>query len=75
MTLVDIIGYIGTGLVVASFLFDSLVKLRLLNAAGAFLVTIYAIMIEAWPVAILDGFIVLINISQIAKTSLKKNQP
>ncbi|WP_380184014.1 YgjV family protein [Kalamiella sp. sgz302252] len=67
MTPVDILGYAGTALVITSFLCQSLIKLRLLNAVGASFVTLYAILTHAWPVAILDGFIVVINVFQLLR--------
>lgn len=61
----DIVGYFGTALVVLSFMTNSLFKLRLLNAIGAFFVTIYAVYTHAIPVVLLDGFIVIINVIQL----------
>lgn len=72
MLLVDILGYTGTVLVILSFLFDSLIKLRVLNAVGAFLITIYAVVNHAWPVALLDGVIVIINVVQLFKSRLSR---
>ncbi|MDF7676038.1 YgjV family protein [Neisseriaceae bacterium ESL0693] len=71
MNLADVLGYTGTVLVILSFLCNSLIKLRILNAIGAFLVTIYAIMNHAWPVALLDGFIVIINVFQLFKNKIQ----
>lgn len=65
MELFDVIGYAGTVLVIVSFLCQSIIKLRILNAVGAFFVTVYAISSHAWPVALLDGFIVVINVFQL----------
>ncbi|RJL47376.1 hypothetical protein D5071_19460 [Pectobacterium carotovorum] len=70
MLLVDILGYIGTVLVVLSFLCNSIVKLRVLNAVGASFITLYAFLTHAWPVVLLDGFIVIVNLYQLQK--LKK---
>ncbi|TCJ94822.1 inner membrane protein [Volucribacter psittacicida] len=65
--MIDILGYIGTTLVIISFLCQSIILLRLLNICGAMLITIYAVVNEAWPVAILDGLIVVINVIQIIR--------
>lgn len=67
MNFTDVLGYTGTVLVILSFLCNSLIKLRILNAVGASLVTIYTVITHAWPVALLDGFIVIINIVQLFK--------
>ena len=71
MNLADILGYTGTILVILSFLCNSLIKLRVLNAIGASLVTIYAVINHAWPVALLDGFIVIINVIQLFKNEFR----
>jgi hypothetical protein len=71
MNLSDILGYTGTILVILSFLCNSLIKLRVLNAIGASLVTIYAVINHAWPVALLDGFIVIINVIQLFKNEFR----
>lgn len=65
MDLADVLGYAGTVFVILSFMCNSLIKHRILNAAGAFLVTIYAVIDHAWLVALLDGFIVIINVIQL----------
>lgn len=70
MNLADVLGYTGTVLVILSFLCNSLIKLRILNAIGASLVTIYAVINHAWPVALLDGFIVIINVIQLFKNKI-----
>lgn len=59
---VESVGYVGTTLIIVSFLFQSLIKPRLLNAMGAFFVTVYALLTYARPVAIIGGFIVIINV-------------
>ncbi|CRG50422.1 hypothetical protein B7R74_16880 [Yersinia pseudotuberculosis] len=72
MQSIDILGYIGTILVVLSFLCNSIMKLRFLNAIGASFVTLYAALTHAWPVVLLDGFIVIVNVYQLQK--LKKDK-
>lgn len=54
-------------LVVLSFLCNSIMMLRALNAIGASFITLYATLTHAWPVVLLDGFIVLVNIYQLSK--------
>lgn len=74
MTFIDVFGYIGTTLVAISFLSKSMFKLRLLNMVGALIITTYAIIISAWPVALLDGLIVLINGYQLLPLLREKNK-
>jgi len=70
----DILGYLGTFLIVLSFLSKEMVKLRLLNIVGASMVTIYAVLSEVYPVVLLDGSIVLINTYYLFKMYKQKNK-
>lgn len=65
--LIDCVGYLGSALVVASFASKGILRLRVLNLMGAFLVTLYAIVVKAYPVVLLDGLIVIVNLYQILK--------
>lgn len=60
-TLYEIIGYVGSGLVVISLMMRNILKLRVINLIGALIFTIYGVLIEAWPVVGLNGAIVLID--------------
>ena len=51
----------GTALVVASFLGTSMIRLRLLNFLGATVITLYALLIGAWPMVLLNTLLALIN--------------
>ena len=58
---VEILGYAGTALVVLSFLNRSMLKLRLLNTLGAAIITLYAFLIDAWPMVLLNALLAGIN--------------
>ncbi len=58
---VEILGYAGTALVVLSFLNRSMLKLRLLNTIGAAIITLYAFLIDAWPMVLLNALLAGIN--------------
>jgi GNAT superfamily N-acetyltransferase len=61
-TLLEFIGYLGSVLIAISLTMKSLVRLRLINLAGALVFTIYGLLIRAYPVAALDGIIVAIDL-------------
>jgi hypothetical protein len=65
MNYIEILGYTGTVLVVTSFLSRSMFFLRLLNAIGAAVITVYALLIDAWPMVWLNGLLALINAYQL----------
>jgi hypothetical protein len=65
MNYIEILGYTGTVLVVTSFLSRSMFFLRLLNSIGAAVITVYALLIDAWPMVWLNGLLALINAYQL----------
>ncbi|MFG1495085.1 hypothetical protein ABMA57_00540 [Saccharospirillum sp. HFRX-1] len=62
MQWLEIYGYIGSVLIAISLMMGDIRKLRWINLIGAGTFASYGLMIQAWPVALLNGFIVLIDI-------------
>ena len=58
----EIIGYLGSLLVAISLTMRSILKLRIVNLIGAAFFTVYGLLIQAYPVAAMNFFIVLIDI-------------
>ncbi|TDB42555.1 hypothetical protein C5468_24970 [Photorhabdus luminescens subsp. mexicana] len=71
MTLDIFVGCISIVTVILSFISKNTLYLRVLYTIGITIITIYAIIIEAYLIAVLDGFIVLINVYQLHR--LHKN--
>lgn len=69
---VEILGYLAGVLVAVSFLFKDIVFIRIINGIGAILFVIYAVCIQAYPVAGLNAFLVLVHIYQLWR--LKREQ-
>ena len=59
---VEIIGYAASVLVAISLMMSAIVKLRIINLIGCIFFTVYGVIIGAYPVAIVNGFIGLVNI-------------
>lgn len=59
---VELIGYLGSILVAISLMMKSLLRLRIINLAGALFFTAYGILLGAYPVAFLNGLIVCIDL-------------
>ncbi len=59
---VEIIGYIGSVLVAVSLMMKSLLRLRVINLFGAAFFMAYGILLDAYPVAFLNGLIVCIDL-------------
>ena len=58
---IELIGYVASALIAVSMMLSSILRLRLINLAGALAFTVYGILIGAIPVAILNGLIVVVN--------------
>jgi hypothetical protein len=67
INLIEWLGYLASVLIAVSFLMKSIKKLRIVNIVGATLFVIYSIVIHAWPVALINTFIVIVNIYYISK--------
>ena len=56
------IGYAASIIIALSMTMNSIVKFRWINLCGAFTFSTYGFLIGAYPVGILNGFIVLVDI-------------
>ena len=65
--MVELVGYIGSILVLISFLMTSVVKLRVINAAGGTIFAVYAMIIQSYPTALMNFCLVLINIYYLVR--------
>jgi hypothetical protein len=63
----ELVGYLASVLVAISLMMLSLNKLRVINLSGSLLFTVYGFTIGAYPVAVLNAFIVLVNIFYLQK--------
>ena len=60
--LIEIFGYIGSVLVVVSMLMPSIVKLRVINTIGSIVSGIYALIVGAFPLVLMNSCLIIINI-------------
>ncbi len=65
----ELIGYIGSAFVLASFLMASVVKLRIINSIGCIVSVIYGLLIHAYPTILMNGVLLLINLYFLYKMS------
>jgi hypothetical protein len=61
-TIYELIGYAASFLVAVSLMMSSILKLRIINLVGAFLFSLYGLLIHAYPVAAMNFFIVIIDL-------------
>ncbi len=71
----DILGYIGTALVIFSMTMTSVAKLRFFNICGSVLSTVYAIAGHAWPIVIMNVCLMAINVFHLVRGLLGKETP
>jgi hypothetical protein len=69
----EMIGYLGSVLVGISLMMPSLVRLRMINSIGCLVFVLYGILIHAYPVAILNGFIFGINVFHLSRMFRQKD--
>lgn len=71
--ILELIGYVGSLLVIISMLMTSVVKLRIINTIGSVIFCGYAICIHSYPTAAMQVCLILINIINLHKlTNTKK---
>lgn len=70
----EIIGYLGTALVILSMTMTSVTKLRIFNISGAILSAIYALLIAAYPVALLNITLTAINLFHLIRAHQKRKK-
>ena len=66
-TVVELIGYLGSVLVVISMLMTSVVRLRVINLIGSAIFTCYALLIKSYPTAAMNLFLVGINVYHLVR--------
>ena len=59
--LFEVIGYLASIVIAISVMNTNVLRLRLFNVTGAVLFTVYGFLIQAWPIAGLNFFIVIVN--------------
>lgn len=69
--MIEMIGYLGSSLVVASMLMSSVVKLRVINTVGSGIFAAYALVIHSYPTALMNVCLVGINVYNLIKLNRK----
>jgi GNAT superfamily N-acetyltransferase len=63
----ELLGYAASVLVAVSLMMSRIVRLRVINLVGSLAFTAYGLLIGAYPVAAVNGFIVVINVWFLAR--------
>ena len=72
MNIVEIVGYFAMTFLVLSFIPKQIVRIRVINLIGCLFFVAYGFMLQAWPVAISNGFVAIIQIYHLIKMRTEK---
>ncbi|HPN81845.1 MAG TPA: hypothetical protein PLM00_00535 [Spirochaetota bacterium] len=72
VTLLEIVGYVSSVLIAVSLMMSNIYKLRVINFIGAFAFAVYGAFIPAIPVAVVNGFIAVIDVYYLWQLSRRK---
>jgi len=72
MTWLSILGYAASVLIAVSLLMRSIVRLRVINLAGAATFSVYGFLIGAYPVGILNLMTATINLVQLIRLQRRR---
>lgn len=65
--ILDIIGYVGSAFVLASFLMATVKKLRIINSIGSVVTIVYGFLIQAYPTVFMNVCLLAINVWYLIK--------
>lgn len=71
---VEIVGYAASLMVAISLMMKDIVWLRWINFVGCALFVAYGIAINAMPVAVMNGFVAIVNIVHLVRLYRKRAQ-
>ena len=69
----ELIGYLASALVAVSLLTSNVLRLRVLNLAGALVFALYAALVRAWPVLTVNLFVACIDLWHIVRLKSRRD--
>jgi hypothetical protein len=73
LSYIQIFGYAASAVIALSMAQSSIVKFRWINLAGATMFSTYGFVLGAYPVGVLNGFIMLVDLYYLKKIYFKKD--
>ncbi len=70
----QLIGYVGSALIVVSLTRKSILKLRLFGLAGTSVFLVYSLLIEAYPIAVVNVVIIFVHLFFLRELLSKKRE-
>ena len=68
---IEVIGYIGTALILISMMMTSVAWLRIVNMSGSVFSMVYGAATGAWPVFVLNLCMIAVNLVQLIRLKRK----
>ena len=65
--LLELLGYTASVLIAIAMMMSSILRLRLINMTGAAAFAVYGSLIHAYPVAVLNSFVVIVNVYYLTR--------
>lgn len=73
MDLYELLGYLGSFVLLVAIMIKNVKKFRWVNSLGCLLFTAYGLLIGAYPVAIMNGAIILVNLFYLYQMYTQKD--
>lgn len=70
----ELVGYLGTALVLLSMMMTSVTRLRVVNMCGSVISGMYALLCGTWPVVYLNAGMITINAVQLFRQTKVRRQ-
>ncbi|WP_419726912.1 YgjV family protein [Terrisporobacter petrolearius] len=70
---IELVGYVASVLIAISLTMTDMYKLRIINSIGCLMFVIYGLNVGAYPVALANAIIIIINIYNLYKLRLVNN--
>ncbi|MBK8904910.1 MAG: YgjV family protein [Anaerolineaceae bacterium] len=64
----ELLGYLASLFVAISLMMRALTRLRVINLVGCLLFVVYGLIIGAYPVAVMNSFILLVNLYHLQQS-------
>lgn len=74
-TVLEIIGWVGSGLIVVSLMQARVLRFRWMNMIGSLVATVYNAIIEVWPFAAMNAAIFVIGVYWLRRLYREANDP
>lgn len=70
--LIEWIGYLGSLIILISMMVNSVIKIRLINLFGAIILSVYTLMINSYPLAIVNVAIAFLDMYYLIRIYREK---